>query len=324
MPVLFCVLSSMKAEVAIGSGYSEMQLGVRRATTAGPVRLSRGQWCNLCGARLSSTGLHHTPAFGHQRQISWLDAAGKISVWSLCVQCYNLRLRCSACNMQVGSEGVMLEGERGVYCGHCFESRPRCDTCGRPVGPHYWSRPDGRKLCDRCQSTAVSDAQYAHALYRRVRAALDRELGLSLHEPCQLKLVNRRQLAGLIDKSSLYSLDAASRDRCFGLFMREGRHRAIFVEYGLPQMVLMEVMAHEFAHAWQSEQCPGDLPQETQEGFAEWMAYKLLEGWGCWKRIDRMLRREDIYGRGLRMVLQWEQAEGQAGVIRRVKRGSET
>jgi hypothetical protein len=161
-------------------------------------------------------------------------------------------------------------------------------------------------------------------LYRRVRAALDRDLGLLLSEPCQLKLVNRRQLAGLISKSSLYSLDAASRDRCFGLFMREGMHRAIFVEYGLPQMVLMEVMAHEFAHAWQSEQCPSDLPQEVQEGFAEWVAYKLLEGWGCWKRIDRMLRREDLYGRGLKLVLQWEQTEGQAGVIRRMKRGSET
>ena len=312
----------MKVGVAVHGGYSDMQLGVRRAT-AGPVRLTRGQWCNLCGARLATTGLHHTPGMGHQRQVGWLDSAGRISVWSLCVQCYDLRLRCASCDMQVGSEGVMLEGERGVYCRHCFQSRPRCDTCGRPVGAHYWSRSDGRKLCDRCQSTAVSDTQYAHALYRRVRAALDRELGLSLREPCQLKLVNRGQLAGLIDKSSLYSLDAASRDRCFGLFMSEGRHKAIFVEYGLPQVVLMEVMAHEFAHAWQSEQCPADVPQEVQEGFAEWVAYKLLEGWGCWKRIDRMLRREDLYGRGLRMVLQWEQTEGQAGVIRRMKRGSE-
>ena len=169
----------MKAKVAVESGYSHMQLGVRR-TAVGPVRFTRGQWCNLCGARLSNLGLHQTPAFGHQRQIGWLDSAGRISVWSLCVQCYDLRLRCASCNMQVGSEGVMLEGERGVYCRHCFESRPRCDTCGRPVGAHYWSRPDGRKLCDRCQSTAVSDAQYAHALYRRVRAALDRDLGLSL------------------------------------------------------------------------------------------------------------------------------------------------
>ncbi len=81
----------------------------------------------------------------------------------------------------------------------------------------------------------------------------------------------------------------------------------------------MEVMSHEFAHAWQSEHCHDNLPPEIQEGFAEWVAYKLLEGWGCWKRIDRMLRREDLYGRGLRIMLQWEQMEGQAGVIRRMK-----
>lgn len=212
----------------------------------------------------------------------------------------------------------MLEGETQVYCRDCFEQRPRCDTCGRPMGTHYWARRDGRKLCDRCQSTAVSDHAYAHALYRRVRAGLARNLGMSLTQPCQLKLANRRQLLSLIEKSSLHSLDADSRGRCFGLFMREGAHRAIFVEYGLPQIVLLEVMAHEFAHAWQSENCRAEQAPEVQEGFAEWVAYKLLEGWGCRRRSERMLRRDDIYGRGLKMMLQWEKDGGQAEVFRRV------
>jgi hypothetical protein len=213
----------------------------------------------------------------------------------------------------------MLEGEVRIYCRQCFEQKPRCDTCGSPVGSHYWAKPDGRKLCDRCQSTAVSDPTHAHTLYRQVRSALARTLNLSLHEPCKLELVSRHQLLGLIEKSSLYSLDANSRERCFGLFIRQGRHRAIFVEYGLPQIVLLEVMAHEYAHAWQSENCRSEATPEIQEGFAEWVTYKLLQEWGCARRTGRMLRRDDIYGKGLKRMLQWEAEGGPAEVFRRVQ-----
>ncbi len=159
---------------------------------------------------------------------------------------------------------------------------------------------------------------HAHSLYKQVRAALARTLGMTLREPCQLKLVNRRQLHELIEKSSLYSLDSDSRGRCFGLFIREGQHRAIFVEYGLPQIVLLEVMSHEYAHAWQSENCDSESPPEVLEGFAEWVSYKLLQSWGCTRRSERMLRRDDVYGRGLKMMLQWEREGGPAEVFRRV------
>ncbi|MDQ6695607.1 MAG: protein DA1 [Chloroflexota bacterium] len=206
-----------------------------------------------------------------------------------------------------------------MYCRDCFESKPRCDTCGRPVGTHYWCRVDGRKLCERCQSTSVSDHAHAHTLFRRVRAALTTNLGMALREPCQLRLAARNQLGNLIDKSSLHSLDADSRGRCFGLFIQEGRQRAIFVEYGLPQIVMLEVMAHEYAHAWQSENCAPGMPAEVQEGFAEWVSYKLLQAWGCGRRGERMLRREDLYGQGLQIVLNWEKAGGEAEVMRRVK-----
>jgi hypothetical protein len=276
----------------------------------------RGLWCNMCGSRLAGWG---TPGILPNHQVEWTEPSGSVSTWSLCVQCYEERLRCAACGSQVGTQALMLEGETLIYCRACFEQRPRCDTCGCPVGSHYWTRPDGRKLCDRCQSTAVSDPAHAHALYRRVRAALARSLGLSLREPCQLKLANRRQLGELIEKSSLHSLDADSRGRCFGLFIREGTHRAIFVEYGLPQIVLLEVIAHEYAHAWQGENCWREAPAEVQEGFAEWVAYKLLEGWGCYRRSGKMLRRDDLYGQGLKLMLEWEGQGGPTEVFRRVQ-----
>ena len=98
------------------------------------------------------------------------------------------------------------------------------------------------------------------------------------------------------------------------------------MEYGLPQIVLLEVLAHEYAHAWQSENCRQDLPIEELEGFAEWVAYKLLDGWGCYRRSERMLRRDDLYGRGLKLVLGWERqgssppSGGEQEVFRRIQR----
>lgn len=270
----------------------------------------------MCGSRLAKEeAAANMPA---RHSIQWLEPTGKAATWALCAPCYWERLRCAACEMQVEMQAFMLEGESHVYCKHCFRDRPRCDTCGRPVGARYWTRTDGRTLCDRCQSTAVSDPTYTQELYKTVQATLAQQLGMSLRESCKLRLVNREQLQEMIEKSSLHRLDADSRGRCFGLFMREGRQRAIFIEYGLPQIVLLEVMAHEYAHAWQSENCPLDAPTEVQEGFAEWVAYKLLQGWGCTRRSERMLRREDLYGKGLKMVLGWERKGNQAEVFKRI------
>lgn len=291
----------------------------RRAATP-----ARGQWCNLCGTRLAGGGWAlpfarwYRKMEGYVTPFTLVDQPGEL-VWSICEQCYEKKLKCASCGTPVGGQAFMLEGDHNFYCPQCFEGRPRCDTCDRPVGSHYWTRPDGRKLCDRCQSTAVTDPNVAYSLWRRVRATLAKNLGMTLGEPCQLRLVSRNQLASMIERSSLHHLDADSRGRCFGLFMQQGHHKAIFIEYGLPQIVLLEVMAHEFAHAWQSEQTSLETPLELQEGFAEWVAYKLLSGWGCSRRSDRMLRRDDLYGRGLKLVLAWEREGGKAEVFRRIR-----
>ena len=281
--------------------------------------VTRGQWCNMCGSRLAG----HKAPLQLARWLGKTDPSGKRPpredlTWSICDECYQQRLRCATCNTPVGGQAYMLEGDMRFYCRHCFNERPRCDTCDRPVGDTYWTREDGRKLCERCRATAVTDPSVAYALYGRVRAALAQELGMSMRHTCQLKLVNRKQLLSIVEKSSLHSLDADSRGRCFGLFLSQGRHKAIFIEYGLPQIVLLEVMAHEYAHAWQSEHCLGRSSDEVQEGFAEWGAYKLLCKWGCSRRAERMLRRDDLYGRGLKTVLAWEARGGKDEVFRRI------
>jgi hypothetical protein len=243
-----------------------------------------------------------------------------------CRECFENHPHCDTCDRPISGRG--LRTEDGELSGR-ERAEPVTPAMGYPVpavpGPRASVLrtqssvlgPQDRNLCERCRSTAVTDPNAAHALYGRMRAALSRQIGMALHEPCQLKLVSRHQLMSLVDKSLLYNLDADSRGRCFGLFMRQGAHRSIFIESGLPQIVLLEVMAHEYAHAWQSENCREAGSREVQEGFAEWVAYKLLQYWGCKRRSDRMLRRDDLYGRGLKMVLAWEAEGGVAEVFRR-------
>jgi hypothetical protein len=286
----------------------------------------RGRWCNICGIRLITDiawTMHPAmPGAGVRGMPSvrtrWLTIGGVGPSWSLCDECFETMVRCSLCALPVGTEGLMHDGGSHLYCPRCFRQKPRCDTCGRPMDVPAWKRVEGRPMCGRCRQTVVADPDSAHALYRRVRSQLIKLLDLRLDEPCQLKIAGQRQMLGLLDKSALLHLDAGSRGRCFGLFLREGNHRAIFVEEGLPQIVLLEVLAHEYAHAWQSEHCPSDLPLLVQEGFAEWVSYKLLQKWGCRKRLARMLRRDDIYGRGLRKMLAWERDCGTQSVLRRV------
>lgn len=288
-----------------------------RSASNGPVR--RGSWCNFCGAALAHW---NALALWLPHSARELPGAGPGVTWSLCVQCYEERLRCAACGAQVRAHAFTVPGHRELYCRRCFEERPKCDICGRPLAAHPQHPSTRRLLCERCHSTAVSGSARAEELYARVRAAVAGVLGLQLRQACPLKLVDRRQMHRIIARSTLHVLDADSQGRCFGLFVREGSRRAIFVESGLPQITLMEVLAHEYAHAWQSERCPDNLPPEVQEGFAEWVAYKLMEHWGCRRRSERMLRRDDLYGRGLRLMLKWEAEGGAAEVLRRMNKAA--
>ena len=59
-----------------------------------------------------------------------------------------------------------------------------------------------------------------------------------------------------------------------------------------------------------------------REGFAEWVAYHTLLALGSVKKAALMLQRGDIYGQGLRLLLDIEQRQGAAAVFQ-VCRGVE-
>jgi hypothetical protein len=100
-----------------------------------------------------------------------------------------------------------------------------------------------------------------------------------------------------------------------GIYARRGMKRGIYVQTGLPRLLFLQVASHEFAHAWQGENCPLLRDARLHEGFAEWVAYRVLGHYGYYDQMTHMKARDDIYGQGLQWVLDLESKVGEAGVI---------
>lgn len=122
--------------------------------------------------------------------------------------------------------------------------------------------------------------------------------------PPALSLVDRNQMLALL--AQVKDEDADQPELVFGLFVRRGRKRMVYVEYGLPQILMIQVIAHELAHAWQGENCPLLRDPLFREGFAEWVAYRALLALGAVKKAALMTQRTDLYGQGLQMMLALE------------------
>jgi len=186
-------------------------------------------------------------------------------------------------------------------------------VCGEPLGDAYDQLSDGRAICLACGATAVMDTAEAEALFDAVVKILDHLLKMKFPARPAFKFVDLPTLLAQIeDDPSL-----RGEERTLGLFMRKGRKTSVWVVAGLPRRRTVAVMAHELAHAWQNANCAGESSKLLSEGFAEWVAYKVLEAMRADKEMGQMLRREDLYGRGFKNMLAIEQKSGIAGVMRR-------
>jgi len=160
----------------------------------------------------------------------------------------------------------------------------------------------------------VYDAGKANDLYEQVQELMNQQLEMRLNMLPALSLVDRNQMLILLEQMEIDGAD--DPDRVFGLFFRRGRKRAIYVEYGLPQILMIQVVAHEYAHAWQGENCPLLRDPLVREGFAEWAAYRVLMALGAVKKAALLEQRVDLYGQGLRLMLALERQGGTAAVFR--------
>ncbi len=284
------------------------------------------KFCSLCGQPLKGGGAVFKPRQG---------SSGR--GLSVCHQCLGSVVRCPSCRTPVheswagpcpgcGAElprcracGAIIAGDYievngyGPYCQTCGQMRPACVACGSLVAEEEGrALPDGHHVCSRCDRTAIYDEVVARTLFEQVKAITDRDLGLALNVPTPVYLVDRNQLALMAQH---LDGDAQPLDQSLGFYLRQGRQRGIYVLLGLPQILLMRVLAHECAHAWQAEHNPFGGELLAWEGFAEWVAYKTLAGLGYADALRQMCARRDVYGDGLRWMLEIERARGVQGVL---------
>ena len=205
------------------------------------------------------------------------------------------------------------DGQAIVVCRRCQETAPRCDVCGVPMGANHVRLPDGRHICARCHQTAVYDLARAQALFEHVARVVTGELGLGLNVGADFMLADHQHLQRLATEASPALHDAPSK--VVGLFVRKGRKRVMYLLSGLPQILFLQTMAHEWAHAWQGENCPLLQNPLVREGFAEWVAYKTLQSLGAVKKMALMEQRDGLYGEGLWEMLELERRDGVSGVL---------
>jgi hypothetical protein len=225
---------------------------------------------------------------------------------------------CAACNTFLSGSYYTLLGRPERYCPDCIANRPRCASCGAPVGAEHWKLHDGRLQCAFCHATAVYDSGLAQTIFDETVTAIVAQFGMHLNVGVVFRLVDAPTLADI--HGEVVPHGAGEERPTLGLYQRQGHMRAIYLLYGLPRLIFRTTTAHEYAHAWQGENCPLLSDEILREGFAEWVAYQHLRFIGCSIAADRMLTAPHPYRPALEYVLSLEQRLGQRGVIEYVRR----
>ncbi len=225
-----------------------------------------------------------------------------------CARCERNADRCTSCGLPLLERFWTVVGAPGKFCSDCRQESPSCSVCNAPV--RDGRTHDGRFFCRSCSMGAVADRDGYDEVYRRLLARASRVLGLELEKVPELVVESSESIS---DRSKL---ELAPHSVC-GLYARDALGRStIHVLSHLPEPRVTAVLAHELAHAWQAENCPDAQGLRVREGFAEWVAWRLLDGIdGCERERDVIASRTDEYGRGFRVFTNLEERAGVSNAI---------
>jgi hypothetical protein len=303
------------------------------------------RFCHLCGRELSGTYYTYTPglvvcASCHTSRprcaacnlplddVALARAAGApAGSPALCAGCERTLPRCNACEQPIiGTfyqfEELLPAAAVRRFCTRCVHHRPHCDLCHAPVAAGAVPLDDGQYRCALCASDMVLDEAAVRAVYQQALAALTGVLGQPLASVPPLEVVGRRQMGQVRRRYERLEVPVspqpernAAGHHVLGFCAHEGGRSTIYIERGLPRGLLLGTLAHELGHAWQYGYAPGLRDPLRCEGFAEWVAHRVLVASGLRSLAARATRRDDLYGRGLRHLLALERSGGRAAVL---------
>lgn len=244
----------------------------------------------------------------------------------LCATCFREAPRCAGCSQPITSTWYTFEELLPVatprkFCPRCVQGHPRCDLCRAPVADGAKPLADGQYRCALCLSDIVLDDAIVRTVYDEAVAQLTQIFGKQLHRTPHLHTVTRRRMGEIRRHYEHHTTDpaGAASHHVLGYFVQSNGTSTVYVEACLPRGLLLGTLAHELAHAWQTEQSLHLKDAMLREGFAEWVAYRVLVARGLAPLAERATRRDDVYGQGLRHFLNIENRLGYAGVLKRAK-----
>lgn len=166
--------------------------------------------------------------------------------------------------------------------------------------------------------SAVYDTVAAHHLYEQVIGIAAQELNLRVYLRPGFWLCSPAEMVGL--QQRLSHPNGQRRGQLLGAYIKVRHRREIVVERGLPGLVMLKVIAHEYGHAWQGENCPFLQDPQILEGFCEWVSYHVLGAIGAKEMQFCQRQQHNFYGDALRYFLRWEEDAGVTTILSLVRR----
>jgi hypothetical protein len=272
--------------------------------------------CHLCGRRLWGNAWVYAPN-------GVRDGQAVI----VCRHCQETAPHCDVCGVPMSERHVRLPDGRRI-CTRCHQTAVHDSARAQALFEHVT-----RVIVDQLGLRLNVGTDFTLVDHQHLRRLI-RESNLVVHADIDRASVDidpdRLRSAASVDidpdrlpdrprstSAASADIDRASgdEDHIVGLFVRKGRKRVMYLLSGLPQVLLIQTVAHEWAHAWQGENCPLLRDPLVREGFAEWVAYKTLQAMGAVKKMALMRQQEGLYGEGLQKMLELEQRDDASGVI---------
>jgi hypothetical protein len=253
--------------------------------------------------------------------ILMLSLANLAFAYDNCPVCGNLTGRTVYRMSRLGRE------DKVIICETCAKLETVCASCGIPVKRNYMRLADGRLLCNDDAKTAILTQDAADRIFddvkREVQSTLA-QLGSLPHHNISFILEAKARLdktgGNLIsahDDRTLLGLTRTTQTQENG---REQFKHTIYALYGMTRERFMVVAAHEYGHTWLHENVKRKLNQDTEEGFCDWVGYKIISNKNAPHEMKVLL--ESDYSRGqLQAFIAAEKAHGFYHVMNWVKNG---
>ncbi len=179
----------------------------------------------------------------------------------------------------------------------------------------------GYGMCRNCAERALFGSETFVVISRQIRPFLENLLSRPLEMPSveavtlgQLK--QAMALASEDESHGFLSPIVPEVAHELGLFIASGSSRRVLILDGLPTDSAWETIAHELAHAWQFQHYPQATDPLIVEGFAQWVAAEICRQTDKRSGLERLYRRGDDYGFGLRLIDRVEAELGRGAVLK--------